>query len=123
MTEADLGPLLREMRLRAGLTQEQLAEKIDATQQYISSVERGKNSPSWKYLFRLANTVGSNVVVLLRALGLIPAIHEGVEKQIAELVTEVPEFAELFEIARQAAAKDPGKLQEIVSLARWVMEK
>jgi transcriptional regulator with XRE-family HTH domain len=42
--------LIREARLRAGLTQRELAERLDLPQQNISRWERGKVRPSFETL-------------------------------------------------------------------------
>ncbi|MBI1913497.1 MAG: helix-turn-helix domain-containing protein [Planctomycetes bacterium] len=49
---------LRELRSEAGLTQEQLAEKVGVKRDAIARWERGAREPSW-----------SNVVALVKALG------------------------------------------------------
>ncbi|MBI1915407.1 MAG: helix-turn-helix transcriptional regulator [Planctomycetes bacterium] len=49
---------LRELRSQAGLTQEQLAEKVGVKRDAIARWERGSREPSW-----------SNVVALVNALG------------------------------------------------------
>ena len=45
---------LKEIRLRAGLTQEQLAELMNTEQSYISRWETGRNEPSFEVLRQLA---------------------------------------------------------------------
>jgi transcriptional regulator with XRE-family HTH domain len=42
-----LGRALRELRDRAGITQEQLAERIGIDLTYVSRVERGKRGVRW----------------------------------------------------------------------------
>ncbi|NWG92881.1 MAG: helix-turn-helix transcriptional regulator [Parvularculaceae bacterium] len=45
---------IREHRLRAGLTQAELAERVGATRQTIIAVEAGKYAPSLELAFRIA---------------------------------------------------------------------
>lgn len=52
------GRRLKLLRELSGLTQSQLAEKIDVTMQYVSMVERGLSSPSFKVLADLCATLG-----------------------------------------------------------------
>ena len=47
------GGLLRELRARAGLTQEMLADKADLERTYISFLERGLRQPSLRVLIAL----------------------------------------------------------------------
>ena len=48
---------LKEIRLRAGLTQEQLAESCNTTQNCISRWETGKVQPSIEVLRQLASVL------------------------------------------------------------------
>ena len=48
-----IGELLKEERLEANLTQEELAEKIGAKKSYISRVENGKTDVQLSTLYRL----------------------------------------------------------------------
>jgi transcriptional regulator with XRE-family HTH domain len=56
---------MREARLRAGLTQAQLAQRMGTTQSAIARLERGPRLPSLKVLRRLAAVTGSGLVVRL----------------------------------------------------------
>lgn len=123
MTEAEIGTLLRNLRVNAGFTQEQMAEGLDISQNYISQVERGERSPSWKLLVRYANAVGVSVVSILRKAGLLGESTQEIEDQIAELVAEVPEFSDLFDLAQEISRENPAKLSEIVRFTRWVLEE
>jgi len=56
-----LAQTLREERLRAGLTQEQLAEKIVTKKTYISRLENGKADVQLTTLFRIFEGLGRRV--------------------------------------------------------------
>jgi transcriptional regulator with XRE-family HTH domain len=51
------GKRLRSLRIAAGLTQEQLAEKSDISVDFLSLIERGRNSPSFDNLDSLASAL------------------------------------------------------------------
>lgn len=53
--------LLREYRLRAGLTQQQLAERVHVSARTIISIEKEQYSPSLMLAFRLAEVFGTTV--------------------------------------------------------------
>lgn len=55
-------------RLRAGLTQEQVAEKMQTTQSTIARMESGRTMPSLRTLSRYAEATGSRAVVRLEAV-------------------------------------------------------
>jgi transcriptional regulator with XRE-family HTH domain len=57
-TGLTFGDLLRRFRGSADLTQEDLAERTGLTTQAISLLERGRNSPSLRTIFRLAEVLG-----------------------------------------------------------------
>ena len=60
-----VGAALRELRRRKGLTQEGLALEAGAERAYVSLIERGKNSPSARMLFRLCEILETTPSVLL----------------------------------------------------------
>lgn len=45
---------IRELRLRHGLTQEELAESVGVSRQSINSIERGRYTPSLALALRFA---------------------------------------------------------------------
>ena len=58
-----IGEQLKDERLRAGLTQEQLAEKIGTKKSFISRVERGHADIQLSTLVRLFRGLGRQVTV------------------------------------------------------------
>ena len=52
-----LGAVLREARLAAELTQEQLAFRAGIDRTYVSQLEHDKKSPTLAILFRLADAL------------------------------------------------------------------
>ena len=56
-----LAQTLREERLRAGLTQEALAEKIGTKKAYISRIENGKSDIQLNTLFKIFEGLGKRV--------------------------------------------------------------
>jgi transcriptional regulator with XRE-family HTH domain len=62
---AEMGIKLRDARIKAGLTQAQLAKKIGTQQQSIAQMEKGKNSPSLRTLMRVAEATSKNLKIEL----------------------------------------------------------
>ena len=60
-----LAQTLKEERLRAGLTQEQLADKIGTKKTYISRLENGKADIQLNTLFRIFEGLGRRVVLTI----------------------------------------------------------
>ena len=52
------GARLKALRLAAGLTQEQLAERANMYSQHITRLETGGRSPTWETVLKLAKALG-----------------------------------------------------------------
>jgi transcriptional regulator with XRE-family HTH domain len=57
--------LIREARKRAGLTQAQLAERVDTTQSAIARLERGIGAPTMQRISELVEACGLELQVRL----------------------------------------------------------
>lgn len=53
-----IGPRLREIRKSLGLTQEQLALRIDMPKGTLVNIEQGRTIPSWETVVKLAKALG-----------------------------------------------------------------
>lgn len=79
-----LGTRVRDLRLRQGITQEQLAERCDCTVKFISTIERGKVNVPLVTLARLAREL--DVTISELSLGIdevLPRDLETVEQLLA----------------------------------------
>jgi transcriptional regulator with XRE-family HTH domain len=63
-----LGETIREERMKAGLTQEELAEKADLARNYIGNVERAEYNVTIEALARIARALGLTVRELTRRI-------------------------------------------------------
>ena len=61
-----VGRNVKRIRQRKGLTQEQFAELSGFSQQYISSLERGRRNPTVVTLFEMASALGVSHTELVR---------------------------------------------------------
>ena len=59
------GKNLKIERIKKDLTQEQLAEKLNVSQNYIACIETGKQNMSLGKILELANTLNVNIEKLL----------------------------------------------------------
>lgn len=57
----DLGRRLADLRAERGLTQEQLAAKLDVTVQYVQRVERGSENLTVRSIVRLVNALNITI--------------------------------------------------------------
>lgn len=60
-----LAETLKEERLRAGLTQQQLAERIGTKKTYISRIENGKADVQLSTLFRIFEGLGKRIALTI----------------------------------------------------------
>ena len=68
--EFELVRALIAARTQAGLTQEQLATRMETTQSVVSRLESGQAHPSTKTLHKLARATGTNLKIVFEpALG------------------------------------------------------
>lgn len=65
MTEV-LGQILRRRRLKAGLSQEEVAFRAKSHQGYISLIERGERSPSVVTLSLIADALDTSMTSIIR---------------------------------------------------------
>lgn len=65
---AALGQRVRRLRERAGLSQEQLAERADLHVTYVSGIERGKRNPGLNILACLARALKMSLPALVTEL-------------------------------------------------------
>lgn len=63
-----LGELLREARLRAGLTQERVAQLAGSASPYVSDIERGIYNPTVGVLVALCRAIGVRPSAVLAEL-------------------------------------------------------
>jgi transcriptional regulator with XRE-family HTH domain len=63
-----LGELLKNARIAAGLTQEDLAFKAGVDRTYISQLEHDKKSPTLQMLFRLCQATGASATEIVRRI-------------------------------------------------------
>ncbi|MGH7977046.1 MAG: helix-turn-helix domain-containing protein [Limisphaerales bacterium] len=63
-----LGETIRAKRIKAGLSQEQLAEKADLARNYIGNIERAEYKVTVETLARIAKALGVRVRDLVNEL-------------------------------------------------------
>lgn len=118
-----LGTAIASRRKQLGLSQEGLAEQVGVSQGTIAQIELGMTKwPKLETLQAIARVLQSSITSLLRDAGYIEVDAE-IEEEIAELSSQVPEFAELLQIALDVHRNHPEELRDIVSYAKWTLEK
>jgi transcriptional regulator with XRE-family HTH domain len=80
---AYVGVTIRQFRLQAGLSQDDLADRMDVSTPYISMLESGKRYPSIEMLIRIA------VALDIRPGAMLDCIAEGYTADSAPLSTSL----------------------------------
>ena len=68
MRSSSAAQLLRDARVRAALTQRELAQRAGTAQSVIARIESGATSPAWDTLSRLLAAAGFGLDAALRPL-------------------------------------------------------
>lgn len=68
MSPPSAAELLRDARLRAGLTQRELARRARTAQSVVARIESGATSPAWDTLSRVLAAAGFELDATLRPL-------------------------------------------------------
>ena len=96
-TESDLateiGTMVTELRIIKGITQAELAKRLNTKQPSIARLENGSDLPSLKFLFKIAKSLGTYLIppkfgLIKNAVSDIAAysitVHSGKNKQHAK---------------------------------------
>ncbi len=59
--EGERNERLKTARMASGLSQQQLADKVDATRQTIGLIEAGRYNPSLKLCLRICHVLGTTL--------------------------------------------------------------
>ena len=87
----EVGGVIRDLRAKAGMSQEELAEKVFVSRQTISNWENGKSYPDVQSLSLIASHFGTSIDELVK--GDLPMIAERIEEEDARAaVDDVREF-------------------------------
>lgn len=95
-----LFPLLRKLRLAAGLSQRDLARRAGTSQPAIARYERGVATPAWETLQRLAAACGQRLSISAEA---VPELHD---VELAELLLGLTPSERLRALRRYARLHD-----------------
>jgi transcriptional regulator with XRE-family HTH domain len=59
------GEVLRALRVKQGITQDQLAERVETERSHISAIERAEKGPALATIFSLAEGLGMSASELI----------------------------------------------------------
>ncbi len=92
MDQSKIGKFIAECRKKKGLTQMQLAEKLNITDRAVSKWENGKSMPDSSIMIALCNELNITVNELLSGEAMeMTNYNEGAEKTLLEMVKQKEE--------------------------------
>ncbi len=98
MNCADLGKRLKQARIKKGLTQEVLAEKIDTAPSYISDIERGMKAPGLNTFVEIISVLDVSADAVLQ--GSIDSgkgyVYDEITKKLNKLTPKQRQFISEF---------------------------
>lgn len=109
--------ILKDLRNKKGLSQFQLAKKINVAQNTVSNWEKGIREPDWEMMGVIANFFGVTVDYLLgrtETKNLTSADETDEVNEILEALHKRPEMKTLFSISQKASKKDIEKAMRII---------
>ena len=92
MEYINLGKKIREERIKKGLTQEVLGEKIDSTGSYIGQIERGERNGSMEKVLLIAEELKISLDYLVGNTNNLRYIDEKLEEEIKGATNEQKEM-------------------------------
>lgn len=60
--QAALGSAIRQLRENAELSQEELADRAGLSRAWVSEIESGRKSPTWRTLTQIADGLGLRMI-------------------------------------------------------------
>lgn len=90
-----LGPRLKEIRLKAGLSLREVARQLDVSPSFVSQIENGKSQPSVATLYSFARLLGVPVDVLFESKwnGQVTSESKAEVEQVSRNTFETPSDA------------------------------
>jgi len=117
-----LGPRLKEIRLKAGLSLREVARQLNVSPSFVSQIENGKSQPSVATLYSFARLLGVPVDVLFESQwnGKVSSEPKADVEQVSRNIFETPSDA-WDESRARISAINPSNRSQITmdSGVRW----
>ncbi len=103
----NLGLKIRFYRENAGLTQEQLSELINISQNFLSQIENGKRAPSLKTIIKISEILKMPIFLLFQFDKDIKKTNNNILKKYEPLINSLNKKEQLFlsDVIKETAFK------------------
>lgn len=110
--QTQLGRRIQKLRNEAGVTQEELANKVERSSEQISNIERGKSWPSFELIFDIAEALNVSPAKFLDWA--VPAKRTELQAKRERLISR---FGTLLE------SSEPVSAEEVLEIAQALVKK
>lgn len=111
--------VFKELRIKSGLTQQEMADKLKISRSSIGMYESGEREPSFELLEAIADFFNVDMNYLLGKKELSEHIPEGYylnedARDMAQFLYENPEYKVLFDASRKVKKEDIQFVKEMI---------
>ncbi len=111
--------VFKELRIKSGLTQQEMADKLNISRSSIGMYENGEREPSFELLETIADYFNVDMNYLLGKKELSEHIPQGYylnedARNMAQFVFENPEYKVLFDATRKVKKEDIQFVKEMI---------
>lgn len=85
----EMGSRIRELRKRKGMTQEQLAEKLEISPKHMSCIERGLSGMSIEHLSNIAKVLDVSLDYLVN--GSVAELYQNIPQVVVDVFNSLDE--------------------------------
>lgn len=111
--------VFKELRIKSGLTQQEIADKLKISRSSIGMYENGEREPSFELLEMIADYFNVDMNYLLGKKELSEHIPQGYylnedARDMAQFMFENPEYKVLFDASRKVKREDIQFVKEMI---------
>ena len=111
--------VFKELRMKSGLTQQEMADRLNISRSSIGMYESGEREPSFELLEAIADYFNVDMNYLLGKKDLSEHIPQGYylnedAREVAQFLYENPEYKVLFDASRKVKKEDIQFVKEMI---------
>lgn len=122
---ATIGDRIKDIRIRKGMTQDQLCEKAHISKGFLSDIENNKRNVGSQKLLEIANALGASIDYLLRGESAEYSMNQEIvippdlSKAAEELKLSYSETLELLSAHKSIVARRSLKTKKTLTVEEW----
>jgi len=122
---ATIGDRIKDIRIKKGMTQDQLCENAHISKGFLSDIENNKRNIGSQKLLEIANSLGASVDYLLKgesteySMNQEVTIPSDLSKAAEELKLSYSETLELLSAHKSIIARRSNKTRKALTVEEW----